>query len=82
MIKAFCETIKNAGYKPGVYSGKWWYMNKVNTSEIEQYHIWVAQYHTECTYPGRYDIWQYTDSGKVPGVKWNADMNICYRTYY
>lgn len=82
VIKAFCETIKNAGYKPGVYSGKWWYMNKVNTSEIEQYHIWVAQYHTECTYPGRYDIWQYTDSGKVPGVKWNADMNICYRTYY
>ena len=82
VIKAFCETVKNSGYKPGVYSGKWWYMNKVNTSEIEQYHIWVAQYYTECTYPGRYDIWQYTDSGKVPGVKWNADMNICYRTYF
>ena len=82
VIKAFCETVKNSGYKPGVYSGKWWYMNKVNTSELEQYHIWVAQYYTECTYPGRYDIWQYTDSGKVPGIKWNADMNICYRTYY
>ena len=82
VIKAFCETVKNAGYKPGVYSGKWWYMNKINASEIEKYHIWVAQYNTECNYPGRYDIWQYTESGKVPGIKGKVDMNICYRTYF
>ena len=82
IIKTFCEVIKNAGYKPGVYSGKWWYMNKINVSEIEQYHIWVAQYNTTCSYPGRYDIWQYTESGKIPGINGNVDMNICYRTYY
>lgn len=81
-VKAFCETVKNAGYKPGVYSGKWWFMNKVNVSELEQYHIWVAQYNTECTYTGRYDIWQYTSSGSVPGIDGRADMNIAYRVYY
>ncbi len=81
-LKAFCETVKNAGYKPGVYSGRYWYTNKVNASELEQYHIWVAQYNTECTYTGRYDIWQYTDSGTVPGIKGNVDMDIAYRVYY
>ncbi|MBQ3559473.1 MAG: hypothetical protein IJA07_08190 [Agathobacter sp.] len=81
-LKAFCETVKNAGYKPGVYSGKYWYTNKVNASELEQYHIWVAQYNTECTYNGRYDIWQYTDSGTVPGIKGKVDMDIAYRAYY
>jgi len=81
-LKAFCETVKNAGYKPGVYSGRYWYTNKVNASELEQYHIWVAQYNTECTYNGRYDIWQYTDSGTVPGIKGKVDMDIAYRVYY
>ena len=81
-VKAFCETIKNAGYKAGIYSGKWWYMNKLNTSELEKYHIWVAQYNTECNYPGRFDIWQHTDSGKVPGINGKVDMNISYRVYY
>lgn len=81
-VKAFCETVKNAGYKPGVYAGRYWYMNKINASELEQYHIWVAQYNTECTYTGRYDIWQYTESGTLPGIKGKVDMDISYRVYY
>ena len=82
ILKTFCEVVKNAGYKPGVYSGAYWYNNNVIVSEIEQYHIWVAQYNDELTYKGRYDIWQYTSSGSVAGIKGKVDMNIAYRTYY
>ncbi len=82
ILKTFCEVVKNAGYKPGVYSGAYWYKNHVIASEIEQYHIWVAQYNEELTYKGRYDIWQYTSSGNVAGINGKVDMNIAYRTYY
>lgn len=82
ILITFCEVIKNAGYKPGVYSGAYWYKNHVDTSKIEQYHIWVAQYRDELTYQGRYDIWQYTSDGSVSGIKGRVDMNIAYRTYY
>lgn len=82
ILKTFCEVIKNAGFKPGVYSGRYWYNNHVITSKIEQYHIWVAQYNDVCEYEGRYDIWQYTSSGSVPGINGKVDMNIAYRVYY
>ncbi len=82
ILKTFCEVIKNAGYKPGVYSGAYWYRTHVIASEIEQYHIWVAQYNKELSYQGRYDIWQYTSDGSISGINGRVDMNIAYRVYY
>ena len=82
IVKAFCETVKNAGYKPGVYSGRSWYNDNLNADELSSYHIWVAQYGTECAYTGHYDIWQYTDKGTIPGISGKVDMNIAYTSYY
>ena len=77
-IVAFCETIRNAGKRAGVYASKSWFTNKLDTSRLDNYYIWVAQYNTECTYTGRYNIWQYTETGSVPGIKGNVDLNISY----
>ena len=78
-IKAFCGTIQSAGYKAGVYANKTWLSSYINTSQISNYHIWLAQYAKEPTYTGsRYDMWQYTSKGRVSGISGNVDMNICY----
>lgn len=81
IVKAFCETVRNSGYKPGIYASKYWYYDNLDVSQLSTYNIWVAQYNTECNYSGRYDMWQYTSSGSVPGIKGNVDMNICYTKY-
>ena len=47
-------------------------------SKLDNYCIWVAQYNTECNYQGRYSIWQYTETGKVPGISGYVDLNISY----
>ncbi len=78
IIKAFCKTIQNGGYKPGVYASTSWYNDKLNASELSSYTIWVAQYNTKCTYKGKYHMWQYSSKGTVPGIKGNVDMNISY----
>lgn len=78
VCKAFCETVKGAGYTPGVYACKSWYESKLSVSALGAYKIWLAQYATAPTYSGKYDMWQYTESGKVSGVSGKVDMNISY----
>ena len=79
-IKAFCGTIQNAGYKAGVYANKTWFTSKINTSQLTNYKIWLAQYAASPTYNAtRYDMWQYTSKGKVSGILGNVDMNTWYR---
>ena len=78
-IKAFCGTIQNAGYKAGVYANKTWFTSYINTSQITNYKIWLAQYAEAVTYSAsRYDMWQYTSRGRVTGINGNVDLNICY----
>ena len=80
IVEAFCKTIQNGGQKAGIYASRNWYNDKLDTGKLNNYFIWVAQYNTECTYTGHYDMWQYTESGKIPGVEKEVDLNIHYKT--
>ena len=81
VIKAFCETIKNSGYTPGVYANKTWLNSYMNAGELNSYKIWLAQYNTAPTYSGKFDMWQYSSKGKVGGIGGNTDMNLSYMGY-
>ncbi len=78
-IKAFCGTIQSAGYRAGVYANKTWFTSRINASQLTGYKIWLAQYAASVSYTAtRYDMWQYTSKGSVPGISGNVDMNILY----
>ena len=81
VVKAFCQTVQNGGHKAGIYASKSWFNNQLNASALSNYCIWVAQYSADCTYSGKYDMWQYTSKGSVSGIKGNVDMNISYTGY-
>ena len=68
VCKAFCNTIKNAGYTPGIYANKTWLSSKMDAGALSGYKIWLAQYAKTPTYTGRYDLWQYRSNGKVSGI--------------
>jgi GH25 family lysozyme M1 (1,4-beta-N-acetylmuramidase) len=78
---AFCDTIKKAGYKTGIYASKSWFNDKLNDADLKDYDHWIAQYYHKCTYTGEKTMWQYTSSGKVNGIEGNVDMNECYVDY-
>ena len=81
-IKAFCRTMSNAGYRSGVYASTNWMNHNLNISELSDYSIWVAQYNNIPTYTKtKYDIWQYSSHGRLPGVSTEIDMNIMYSEY-
>lgn len=81
VVKAFCQTIQNAGYTAGVYANKNWLTSKMDAGALSAYKIWLAQYAAAPTYTGRYDLWQYKSNGKVSGISGNVDMNLSYLGY-
>lgn len=74
--KVFCEEIKRLGYKPGVYTNLDYYKNWYDPAVIQEYPIWLADYKGEPDY--KCLVHQYSNVGKVKGVKVNVDMNYYY----
>jgi GH25 family lysozyme M1 (1,4-beta-N-acetylmuramidase) len=81
VCRVFCETLENEGYLAGVYASRNWYNTHLDTSELDEFSIWLAEYRSAPLYQGYYEMWQYTSKGKVDGIDGNVDMNICYVTY-
>lgn len=78
---AFCSVVEHAGYYVSIYSSKSWIESYYIPEVYEQFDLWVAQWSSKCTYGGSYGMWQYTDSGKVPGISGAVDMNYAYKDY-
>lgn len=78
-VKVFCETIANAGYKPMIYLNLEVAAAKLNLAELEAYEKWFAHYSTDFYYPYDYSVWQYSENGKVAGIKNTVDINIAFK---
>jgi len=78
---AFCSVVEHAGYYVSIYSSKSWIESYYISEVYEQFDLWVAQWASKCTYEGSYGMWQYTDSGEVPGISGAVDMNYAYKDY-
>ena len=85
LAMAFCETVRKAGYKAGVYASKSFFYDNLDYAALQSrgYEIWLAHYISSVTdfkYP--YNIWQYTSKGSIGGVKSEyADLDIAYYDY-
>lgn len=78
---AFCERVKSAGYTPMIYQNKSTAMHKLDLPRLKDYGFWLAEYGDKPTYYYKYDIWQYSSDGTVPGINGRVDLNICFRDY-
>ena len=85
-VKAFCDVIENElKVKPIIYtSGSFWRSYMIETAyanvlDFVGYPLWIAQwtlYWPSPLYPfAGFDFWQFTDSGRVPGIKTLVDLD-------
>lgn len=72
----FLETVSAAGHRAMVYTNKLYYALYLDLEQIYQYPVWYAQYADEPDWPYEFSIWQYTESGEVPGVYGPVDLNL------
>ena len=90
IAKAFCNTISAAGYAPGIYASASWFKNILIDPCFTNsgWSIWTAQYWygqrydaslgLGPEYPAKFDCWQYSAHGSVPGVNGDVDVNYWF----
>jgi GH25 family lysozyme M1 (1,4-beta-N-acetylmuramidase) len=80
-IRTWVDTVKAAtGVDPIVYTGKYFWRDQVGgPASFANNPLWIAQYTSLCPdLPspwGTWAFWQYNDTGRVPGVTGDVDMN-------
>lgn len=83
MAIMFCETIRTAGYTPGIYSNPAWFESYYKKTElVGKYDIWLACWTENPDKPTRYNygqrIWQW-GLDKIGG--YNVDGDLSYHDY-
>ncbi len=76
--KAFCETVENAGYDSMVYFNPSQSRKQMYLEELTDYGFWLAMYSDQMNYEYKVDMWQYSCTGKVPGIHGNVDLNLYF----
>ena len=67
------------GCQPGFYGS---YNDITKWYDNEGYDCWVAQWGSTNSLGDKADIWQYSSTTSVPGIKGNVDVNYCYNQDY
>lgn len=75
---AFCDRIRKAGYEPMVYFNPDLANRLLDLSQMQAkgYHLWLAMYRDKMNWPYAFDIWQYSESGTVPGISGPVDLDL------
>ena len=71
---AFCQEISDVGRKTMIYVSPWF--GNMHLDQLTEYPQWIALYKDNMDYKYHFDMWQYTCTGSVPGVKGDVDINI------
>ena len=95
IINAYADEIQGAGYEFAVYTGLSWYNSYLRKyADKLPYEFWIARYYagyktfatsdpvnTKYIPVIKHQLigWQYTSSGRVPGVKGSVDINQWYK---
>ena len=77
-VKAFCEEIENNGYESMIYFNNHISRDLLDLEAVAEYPFWLAQYRDQMDFPHRIDLWQYTESGSVPGIDENVDIDLMF----
>lgn len=78
----FCNTLEENGYYAMIYANLNWFRTILNSSVLDKYDKWLAQWTSKPTYEKEFGIWQYSSTGSVPGIQGNVDMDIAYKDYH
>lgn len=74
----FLETIEMAGYNAMVYFNPHQSRNLLYLPELKGYDFWLASYTDRMDFPYKVKMWQYTESGSIPGIDTPCDFNVYF----
>ena len=81
LVEYAAKVIESWGCYAMVYTYLYYSRTELDMNRLAKYDLWVAHYAAACGYTGAHGMWQYTSTGKVPGVNGNCDCNFAYKDY-
>lgn len=75
---AFCNRIANAGYRPAVYFNQTQGYLRYDLRELTDYELWLAEYGTVPNFYYHFDLWQYSQTGRVDGIQGDVDLDLAF----
>ena len=84
VVLAFLDECDKAGVIGGVYANTNWFTNYINVEKIKDRPLWIADWRERIGHktPAYFGAWQYTSSGKVPGINGDVDLDYFYVEYW
>lgn len=76
LLRYYCDEISHRGFDPMVYFNWTQASRMLYLNELEDYPFWLALYQDRMTFPYRVEMWQYTSTGRVPGIEGDVDINL------
>ena len=77
----FAQRLEMEGYTPVIYANKKTTVWKYDLARIQDYDIWYAEYNDTPSLPYKWEMWQYSSKGTVPGINGSVDLNISFKDY-
>lgn len=59
-----------------IYANTNWQNNRLTDSVFSSWPRWVAQYNYQCTYSGKYGMWQADGNTSIYGIAGGVDVNF------
>ena len=77
----FLQAVEDAGYETMLYHNMEMGLLMLDLAQFEEYNKWFAYYNKEIYYPYAFDVWQYSDKGRVNGINGDVDLNISFKLW-
>ena len=75
VAKRFLDILHDNGYEGMNYSSKY-YLNTI--WNLSEYPTWLAHYVSKTNYDKDFKVWQFSNTGEVPGINGFVDLDVLY----
>lgn len=82
LCTTFCTALENAGYYTAIYTFKSALESNFSAAVKNRYDIFLSHIGVQQTdYAGSYGLWQYSWTGRIPGISGDVDLDYAYKDY-
>lgn len=76
LADAFCAVVQEAGYQGMLY----FYVDlgyiSYDLTALQEYDFWLSEYADTPSFYYHFSMWQYSNSGTIPGISESVDLNL------
>ena len=76
--EVFSQMVRRAGYEPYIYFSQTLAYSGIDLTQFRDCGWWLAEYNNSPNFYYNYQMWQYTDSGRVPGISGKTDLDLWF----